>query len=133
MTYLDTHPGFAMAVDAYPLHARLKSGADHASRIALPWARRDFRPTFAKRQTPKSSPPVSANARRSILRRLGPRETLIPDRLTRIVYKPRIGGVARQPAPNRPRILAGVFARRDCDARLRVQSAQRKERNSTAK
>jgi hypothetical protein len=49
MTYLDTHPGFAMAVDAYPLHARLKSGADHASRIALPWARRDFRPTYAKR------------------------------------------------------------------------------------
>ena len=95
MTYLDTHPGLAMAVDAYPLHARLKSGADHASRIALPWARRDFRPTFAKRRTPKSSPPASADARRSILHRLGPRDTLVPDHPVPFVYKPRIGGVAR--------------------------------------
>jgi hypothetical protein len=35
MTYLDTHPRFAMAVDAYPPHARLKSGADPCFKSSL--------------------------------------------------------------------------------------------------
>jgi hypothetical protein len=32
--------------DEYPLHARLKSGAEPCLEITLPWARRDFRPAF---------------------------------------------------------------------------------------
>jgi len=49
MTYRGAHPRFGTVIDAYPQHRRLKSGADLCLEIALPWARRDFRPTFAKR------------------------------------------------------------------------------------
>ena len=54
MAYPKTHSRFGTAVDECPPHSRLKSGADPCLEIALPWARRDFRPTFAERQTPNA-------------------------------------------------------------------------------
>jgi len=61
-----------------------------------------FSPYRAERQTPTFSPLASANARRNILRRLGPRGILVPGHLVPFVYKPRTGGEAHRPAPNRP-------------------------------